>query len=256
MQTSLFQYRFSHAGKTDIGLQRQENQDTVILCPEQGFFAVSDGMGGLAEGGRTSQMIAQVLPQMVAEIAKEAGQPPCPNPENAALSLNRVVRELSYNIYAKGNAGKHAAFGATVSGVWLVADKAIFVNLGDSRGYLLAKGAKALKRVTMDHNVAQLMVELGQLAEAETRFHKASSILTHFVGMPSPAESAVYTKNVQPGDRILLCSDGLHGMAGDDEIAPLLAGEGGAENLCDRLISLANANGGRDNIAVICVEIR
>ena len=254
-RTNLFHYQFSHCGKTDIGLNRQENQDAVILCPETGFFAVSDGMGGLADGGRTSLMIAQELPKIIAAIAEDMSKHAGPPHETAAMLLNQRVRELSDTIFVTSNRGTRGGFGATISGVWLVDDKAVFVNIGDSRGYILAKGEKSLKQVTVDHNVAQEMVGWGQLAKEEARLHPASSMLTRYAGMAAPAEADVFTESIQSGDRILICSDGLHSMAGDDEIALLLAGKGSAEELCGALIALANANGGRDNIAVICIEI-
>ena len=254
-RTNLFHYQFSHCGKTDIGLNRQENQDAVILCPETGFFAVSDGMGGLTDGGRTSLMIAQELPKMIAAIAEDMPKQTDSLHETAANLLNQRVRKLSDTIFVTLNRGTRGGFGATVSGVWLVDDKAVFVNIGDSRGYLLPKGEKILKQVTVDHNVAQEMVGWGQLAKEEARLHPTSAMLTRYAGMAAPAEVDVFTEGIQPGDRILICSDGLHSMAGDDEIALLLAGKESAKKLCKTLIALANTNGGRDNIAVICIEI-
>lgn len=255
MQTPLFKYRFSHCSQTDRGRVRAENQDVVIPCPYEGFFAVVDGMGGLAEGGETSRIISLILPQMVVDIAKEAVRRPPPRYRAAADLIDLTVREVSDTIYAMTNEGRPIGFGATICGVWLVDDKAVFINLGDSRGYLLRQREGTFRQVTTDHNRARQLVDAGRLTEEEARFHRAGSFLTRYAGMPAPALPDLFFEDVRPGDRILICSDGLHGMAGDDTISSVLAGPNDETAICEHLVALANENGGMDNIAVAVMQV-
>ena len=162
---------------------------------------------------------------------------------------------ISDTIYNAGNEGYRANYGATLSGVWLTGRHAIFVNLGDSRGYLLPRFKKKIRQITTDHNVAALMVEHGEITKEEARFHPASASLTRFAGMNIPATPDVFIREVRPGDRILLCSDGLHGMVDDARLPSILRSSGKPARVCRRLVEKANASGGRDNISVVYVKI-
>jgi len=250
---SSFDYSFSAESLVDIGCKRTSNQDEVIVCPETGFFAVSDGMGGLLHGGKTSQMIRQALPEMInlalSELPKDFSL------EDAAKLLEEQVTKLSDKIYETGNKGHRFNFGATVSAVWLTGRHAIFVNLGDSRGYLLPRYKKKIRQITMDHNVAAILVQLGELSKEEARHHPASSSLTRFVGMETPATPDSFIMEVSPGDRILLCSDGLHGMMDDASLPSIMRSSRQPARVCERLIAEANANGGRDNISAVYIKI-
>jgi serine/threonine protein phosphatase PrpC len=162
---------------------------------------------------------------------------------------------LSDAIYSIGNEGHSATYGATLSGVWLTGRHAIFVNLGDSRGYLLPKYKKKIRQITTDHNVAALMVQHGEITKEEARCHPSSATLTRFAGMNAPATPDVFIREIQPGDKILLCSDGLHGMIDDAFFPSILRSSRNPDRVCKRLIDKANANGGRDNISVVYIKI-
>ncbi|MDR0371739.1 MAG: protein phosphatase 2C domain-containing protein [Prevotellaceae bacterium] len=256
MHTPLFQYSFQVASLVDMGLKRSSNQDEVIACPEQGFFAVSDGMGGLPNdgGGVTSGIIRQILPMMMNNITAEYQSEP--TPENAARLLCGQVQLLSDNIYDTGNKEGFTRFGATLSGVWLADYHAVFISLGDSRGYILPRGKKQVRQITIDHNIAALLVEKGELTKMEARNHPSSSQLFQFAGMQSPAQPFVSIVKVKPGDRILLCSDGLYGMVDENNLSRLMSTSGrNPEKVCRNLVDEANANGGRDNISVVYIKI-
>jgi len=251
--TPFFNYAISAASLVDIGFKRTSNQDEVILCPETGFYAVSDGMGGLLHGGETSQMIKQVLPEMIKNAINDLLKDP--SPEYAAKLLSEQVRMLSDNIYDTCNKGNYFSFGATLSSVWFVGYHAVFVNLGDSRGYLLPRHAKKIQQVTHDHDVATLLVDQGEITKEEARHHPASSSLTRFVGMDVPARPEAFIRKVNQGDRILLCSDGLHGMVEDSVFASVMRFSENPKRICAQFVEKANANGGRDNISVVYIKI-
>ena len=132
-----FDYSFRAAGLKDIGRHRESNQDEVMLCPDIGFFAVSDGMGGLSGGAVASGFVEKSMPMLMAISAREFAEHR--SIENAALAFADTVRMMSDNLFEAGNAEQRFTYGATFSGVWLLANKAVFVNLGDSRGYLLSR---------------------------------------------------------------------------------------------------------------------
>ena len=252
MSAAPFAYSLRYAGITDQGLKRSSNQDELILTPEQDLFGVSDGMGGVAFGDIASKYVSQALPLMVGNTEAELRE----NAEGQELeeALRTALNTASDALY--NNQNTHGTLcGATVAAVKLSGEQAYFLWLGDSRGYLLPKYKKTLRPMTKDMNLAELLVELGELTPEEAKASPLASKLTAFVGMESPAETAVTTAAVKRGDRILLCSDGLYSMLEDREIARLLRSSRNPETVCRRLVDAANAAGGRDNISAVYIRI-
>ena len=252
MRTKLFQYEYKAAGLVDIGRSRSSNQDEVVLAPECGLFAVSDGMGGLEDGGTASQYVRKVLPLVAETNIKEMKQA---DADQAAGILGDYVQLISDRLYTQGNSPKHFRYGATVAGVLLHGDKAIFVCLGDSRGYLLPKYKHNPVQITDDMNIAGYLVRMGAMTREEAKDSPASSRLTAFVGMPVPATPETRIVDIKPGDRILLCSDGLYGMVPEREMARLMRSGRNPEQVCRKLIDAANAYGGRDNISAVYIQV-
>lgn len=252
--TGLFDFPFHAAGKTDIGIMRQNNQDEVLLCPGFGFFAVSDGMGGLESGKLASEFVKNVMPGLIEISASEFEDHH--DLEKAAYAYSRSVRMMSDNLFDTANTDKHIAYGATFAGVWLLKDKAIFCCLGDSRGYLLPKYKRKIKQITEDQNIAGILVKNGELTRSQANYHPSSSRLTAFVGMKAPATPDVFIMDIKPGDRILLCSDGLYGQAEENDLVRIMRGSRDPERVCQKLIDLANENGGNDNISAVYIRIQ
>lgn len=251
--SDLFDYTIRFAGLADIGRRRKENQDQVVLAPGQSFFAVSDGMGGLEKGGVSSIWVRDAMPLLLGTYQKELEK--TKNPQAAADHLKHCVTALSDQLFSQGNRRDWYRYGATLAGVLLVGKKAVFVWLGDSRGYLLPKYHRNPDQMTEDMNIAGLLVKAGEMTKEEAAGSPASSRLTAFVGMEPPAAPEVSVVEVKPGDRILLCSDGLYGMVEEREIARILRSSRNPEKVCRRLIQRANENGGRDNISAVYIKI-
>lgn len=249
-KTPKFSYRFCYAGQKNTGMLRNSNQDEVILCPDMGIFAVSDGMGGLEEGAKASIYVRESIPVMMHLPWQDAQ-----TPESAGEEFIKTLRLVSDELFHTANIGPHIAFGATFCGVWLCGSKVLFVNLGDSRGYLLPKYRRTLEQITEDHNIAAVLVKNGELSKSVAKNHPASSRLTRFVGMNAPALPECFICEVAPGDRILLCSDGLYGMVNEEDIARIMRSSRNPETVCARLIDQANMSGGRDNISVVYIQI-
>ncbi len=250
----LTKFIFKATSLTDCGKRREKNEDSFVFTPELGFFAVSDGMGGLTDGGEAASIIANVLPEMLkaTHTAVISGES---SPKYAEKCICECVKQLSDNISRKGNPNGNAKlFGATLTGLWLVDDAAVLVNLGDSRAYLMPMEGK-LRQITTDHSLIALLLKEGEITPEEAETHPAKGQITRFVGMPPPALPETFIKKVKAGDRILLCTDGLTGMLPDEKIAEILDLGGEPNGICKMLIDAANDNGGKDNITVIVVEI-
>ena len=253
MRTKLFDYEYIFAGQTDIGARREYNQDEVILAPDMGLFGVSDGMGGLDFGGLSSAYVKEAMPALV-----ENGIPflTGSDEKQVAKLLEEYVRTMSDKLFFQGNTYSYFRYGATFVGVLLFGKKAIFVNLGDSRAYLLPKHKRDPIQITEDMNVAALLIKNGEMTKEQAAKSNASSTLTCFVGMQAPALPDSFIVDVKPGDRILLCSDGLYGMVPEREIAMLMRSGKSPKRVCERLIASANQHGGRDNISAVYIYIR
>ena len=255
MRNEYFDYTLRAAGLTDIGRRRRSNQDEVILAPEIGFFGVSDGMGGLTNGAAAAAYVKKSMPLLLENSLKDWASQGL-TPEQVSERLEEVVRVCSDHLFARGNTDRFYSFGATLAGVQLYGDSAVFVSLGDSRGYVLRKYRKLPEQITEDMNIAGVLVRAGEMTKEEALGRPESSRLTAFVGMTAPAAPAAYVTKIHPGDRIFLCSDGLYSMVPEREIARIMRSSRSPARICQRLIEKANENGGRDNISVAYIKIR
>ncbi len=255
MRNDVFDYSYRAAGLTDIGQRRRSNQDEVILAPEIGFFGVSDGMGGLTNGAAAAAYVKKSMPLLLESGVKDWASQDL-DPDRVSEKLAEAVRLCSDHLFMRGNTDRFYSFGATLAGVQLYRECAVFVCLGDSRGYVLRKYRKMPEQITEDMNIAGVLVRAGEMTKEEALDRPESSRLTAFVGMTAPASPAVYVTKIRPGDRILLCSDGLYSMVPEREIVRIMRSSRSPMRICQRLINKANENGGRDNISVAYVKIR
>ena len=177
-----------------------------------------------------------------------------PSLENAAGQLKQEICQISDMIYYNYNPLSWQA-GATLSGVRLTGRHAIFVNLGDSRGYLLPRNSKNIRQITDDHNKAAELVKEGKITKEMAITHVASTKLTRFMGKTPPVIPDLFIEEVNPGDRILLCSDGLYGMVSEADLSAIMRSSPDPDRICERLIEKANAEGGWDNISVVYIEV-
>ena len=254
MKTEFFDYQFRFAGQVDIGKSRKSNQDEVLLDPELGFFGVSDGMGGLENGAAASAFVKKGLPMLLEKYARDWDKTQT-TAEEVGNQLIECTAALSDHLFMQGNTERFFSFGATLAGVLLYGNKAIFVWLGDSRGYVLRKHKRKPLQITEDMNLAGVMVQAGEMTREEACHSPLSSKLTAFVGMTAPAAPEVSVTEIRPGDRIILCSDGLYGMVQERNMARILRSSRSPERVCQRLIEKANENGGRDNISAVYIKI-
>jgi len=254
MSTIPFQYSFSSSSGIDKGKTRESNQDRLIYYPTIGFFGVSDGMGGMPKGDETADRISKELPGIIMELIHDNKDKQL-TPKKLGEILKNKITEYSDRLAVEVNNGRMYQAGATISCVLLAGKSAIFVSLGDSRGYIINNGTNTLRQVTEDHNLAAEFVRTGQLTKEEARKHSSSSKLKQYMGMNPPARPDCFIENVSPGDIILVCSDGLHGMLSDKQLEKLLISNKNPDTICDACIDAANKAGGKDNISVVYIRI-
>ena len=239
------------AAVTDMGSVRSENQDRWFADPEQGLFVVADGMGGHAAGALAAQIVADVLPRLLERRLPGSRHTPC---AEMAEQISAALVELSEQLReeSRGALGLKG-MGSTVVLALLRGRRAVVAHLGDSRAYLQHAGR--IEQLTKDHTVAQLLVDNGKLAAAEAARHPARSQLTRYVGMAAAALPETTEFTLAPGDRLLLCSDGLTGMISDERILEIVSRQPVVEDACRELIDVANQMGGKDNVTALIVAV-
>lgn len=224
---------------THPGAVRPRNEDNLVDRPDLGLWAVADGAGGHGSGDVASTAIAESLGSIppglsAAEMLAQV-----------RLRITAVHAELQARAVARGRGGIIAS---TI--VVLLVRGTHFAALwaGDSRIYLLRGGA--LHRITHDHSLVQEMVDSGALSADEAEKHPQANVITRAVGAEGPLELDKVADRLQPGDRFMLCSDGVFKELAEAEIAGHLARGAEAEELVQRAV----AAGGRDNVTVVVVQ--
>ena len=225
--------------RTDIGCLRDHNEDSLVVTPP--LFAVADGMGGHAAGEVASEIAVNVL----AERA-----PAHPDSE----ALGRAVEEANRAVIRAAHEGRgREGMGTTMTAAMLEGERLIIAQVGDSRAYLLHQGK--LQQLTRDHSLMADMIEAGQLTPEEARSHPNRSVITRALGSDPHTQPDLYEINVETGDRLLICSDGLSGMVCDNEIESTLARVRDPQRCASQLVNEAIAAGGHDNVTVIVADV-
>jgi len=258
--------RPAHGQATHPGRKRERNEDGVVTFTydkEQadgavpvGFFLVADGMGGHEAGDVASRAVsqivadwiikAQVLPDL-RQATQRLNEGPLP-----AEMLVHAIQQTNEVLRYHGQAGG-SDLGSTVTAALIVGDAATVANVGDSRTYLLRNGR--LEQITQDHSLVARLVAAGALTPAEARTHPQRNRIYRGLGQQPTVEVDTFTVQLQRGDRLILCSDGLWEMVPDEEIRTIVQGARSPQKACDALVEAANRAGGEDNISVIVVEM-
>lgn len=238
-------------GATDRGRSRKNNEDALYVDTASGLIIVADGMGGQQAGEVAARMVVTDLPKHLAAGRAEGGQG---QPRAAADTLRRSIALAGKAVWERSE--QHAplsGMGATVV-AGLVADGWMAIgHLGDSRAYLLRHGV--LERLTNDHTIAELLLAVGAITERVARDHFGRHALQKFVGLEDCPPADVGLLRLEPGDRLLLCTDGLTGMIDERTMGGVLLDTPDDETACRHLIDLANDAGGSDNITAVVATV-
>ncbi|HEY1100817.1 MAG TPA: Stp1/IreP family PP2C-type Ser/Thr phosphatase [Myxococcota bacterium] len=232
---------------SDVGRTRRHNEDSCLVVDDLGLFVVADGMGGEA-GGEVASALA------VATIARFASTHRASTPE--AILVGGITR-ANEAIRAVGRADQRLKkMGTTTTSLLLRGAQAFVGHVGDSRAYLLRRGA--ITRLSRDHSLVAEQIRAGVITSAQAKTSPFRNVITRCVGSAETVDVDVSRVDVVGGDVLLLCSDGLSGLVDDDEIAGIVTAHAHQRLLhrvADVLVAVANARGGTDNITVVVVEV-
>lgn len=192
------------AGLTQQGQVREDNEDAFLLSTEQGLYLVNDGMGGTTAGKAISNAVVEVLPVQLNELIQEAT---IYESTQMASILGKAIAMLSDELLERSSKDRSlCGAGAAVISCWLLNGIAAMVHMGDCRLYRLR--SNHFEKLTDDHNIAALLLQMGHIDEKEALKHPGRHMLTRFVGMKPEAQPDMSALEVVPGDKLLLCSDG------------------------------------------------
>lgn len=239
--------------RTDLGRVRENNEDKFdffepedadTLANKGSFYAVADGMGGHAAG------------QIASELALKTAIKTYYSDKSPYVvgSLQRAAREANSLIYdAAQMIADRAGMGTTLTAVVIRADEAYFAHVGDSRAYLIRDGD--IRQVTEDHSWVAEQVKRGAITEEEAQFSPFKNVITRSLGNMPTVEADIFTETLQPGDVIVLCSDGLTGNLSTRDILNITKGKSPSQAAMD-LVDAANERGGTDNITTFVIAIK
>lgn len=231
--------RLDSAASTHVGRVREVNQDRALVSGQ--IAAVADGMGGHAGGDKAAALAIAELSGIRGTISAER--------------LVKVVQAANKRIFKVGLSPALRGMGTTiVAAVVDSADEVMsIVNVGDSRGYQLRDGQ--FSQVTEDHSLVEDLMRAGQLTAEEAKIHPKRNIVTRVLGIGEAVDVDVFPVNLSPGDRYVLCSDGLTNEVDDAGIVAILNRNPSAAGAAEELVTTAVNNGGRDNVTVAVIDI-
>ncbi len=239
--------------KSDIGQKRNCNEDSYGYSVSErsgcSLFVVADGMGGAKAGEVASRMaVTTVIEYFEAHLKKER------DVNLICEALRRAVAMANAQILEESVSNESCrGMGTTLVCACIVGRRIIIVNVGDSRAYLYS--GRNGTQLTEDHTLVEHLVRTGQIDRAEAKIHPRRNEITRALGASHDVQADLFIYDYRLGDVLLLCSDGLTRMVEDSEIFRVIGKEKRPERICNKLIDVANKNGGLDNISVVTVSL-
>lgn len=250
--------RIEAGARTDLGRVRKNNEDCFEIEAALNLYVLSDGMGGEAHGEVASKLAVETIMSHCQQAENSRATPTFgeskPDVSERTNRLASAIHLANRKVFetASSNPG-HKGMGATIVAAWIDGQRLSLAHVGDSRVYLLRAGS--LDQLTADHSLVAEKVRIGILTPQEADASELQSVLTRAVGTGENVEVDADEQMLIAGDSVLLCSDGLSRMVTDPEIASILLTSISAQNAADRLVDLANENGGVDNVSVIVLRL-
>jgi serine/threonine protein phosphatase PrpC len=236
-----------------LGNYRENNEDSLDVkqFPDLTVGIVADGMGGQAAGEIASKRAVEIVPR---ELRKNLA--PAMSGEAVKTTIRRAIVQANEEIMAMGALDKDMKnMGTTVvMAVWRKAAELFVAGVGDSRAYLVRKGK--IQQLTVDHSLAQALVEAKTISPAEAKDHRFKNVLWKYLGSKEVGDGPDVTAlPVQTGDRLLLCTDGLTGVVPDEQLAAVITEAADMQQCADGLGQLALDQGSRDNVSCVVIEV-
>lgn len=234
-------------GTTDIGQKRSINQDSIFVSETSigklpNLFIVADGMGGHKAGDVASRTSVETFVDFI--IHTEMSDP--------VSIIDAAIKQANDKVFElASNNPDYVGMGTTFVVACVIDDKVYIANVGDSRLYLINND---IVQITRDHSLVEEMVSIGELARNEARTHLKKNIITRAVGVEQNVVADIFQIDIQSGDKLLLCSDGLSNMVEDYDIKKVVTGNESVKDSVLQLVDMANANGGKDNISAVLIQ--
>ncbi len=229
-------------GLSDVGMKRQNNQDSFLINEKLGLFAVADGMGGHSGGEVASALAVKALEHVFKEKRNKA--------EMVDILKLGVEKGNEIIFEQAAQQAELSGMGTTLTALAYSKEHVYIAQVGDSRCYFFYNGQ--LYQITEDHSQIYELMKLGFVTEANIH-HFQKNVITRSVGYEPSVSPDIYAMDVKPNSRFLICSDGLTGMATQPQIAQILANFD-LDDAVKNLVSLANLQGGEDNVTALLVE--
>ena len=241
-------------GVTDIGCHRKDNQDSYAIRQlDEGtvLLVVCDGMGGAQAGSVASSVAVEVF---TAAVEEQLAQGVPDDPDQRKQVLGGACAQANERVFQMSRENPaYDGMGTTLVAALVLPGGVYVVNVGDSRGYLLEGGA--IRQVTVDHSLVQLLVDRGEITPAQARIHPQKNLITRALGVERRVEYDLSRLSPQPGSRLLLCSDGLSNLLDDDMLLRLSGQEEDPERFCHVLLEWALERGAPDNVTVVLEDV-
>jgi serine/threonine protein phosphatase PrpC len=248
------------AATTHPGIRRTSNEDAYCSRPDLGLFIVADGMGGHVAGEVASKIAVDAIEAFIGETSNEDSALTWPQPIDPALGVDGSRLKSAFHLANRRLADEVAAAidlrgMATTASTVLLKDerKAMLAHVGDSRIYLFRDNE--LERMTNDHSWVEEQMRAGLLSPLEARQHPWRNVVTRALSGGEDPEVDVKEVELQPGDRLLLCSDGLSSVVPDERIEEIMRAQPVPTEACQALVDEANGAGGPDNVTTLILQI-
>lgn len=239
-----------YSALSDVGCERSDNQDRWGCDVDQRLFIVADGVGGSRDGALAAQTMIEKLPGYVSHhLPREQRTEP-----DAPEKLGRAISELSDDLHAAAQTDERfAGANSTLVAVVVAGPRALVAHMGDSRCYLLREGQ--LQQLTRDHTLVQSLIDAHQIESADAGNFRVRNVVTKYMGMKPPAKADSSALDLCPGDRLLLCSDGLHGVVDQGTLTRIVGKYDDPGEACASLIAAAKGNGAPDNVTALVINM-
>jgi protein phosphatase len=239
---------YDYSALSDVGRIRDNNEDSVVVDTGSGVAVLADGMGGYTAGEVASALAADLISMEMVRWLQQA--PDSAQPRDVRRAMEITVDNANRAIFDAARKHKaYAGMGTTVVVLAVFQDKLIVGHVGDSRAYRWRQGV--LTQITHDHSLLQEQIDLGLITPQEAVHSINRNLVTRALGVEETVMTDVQELSVEDGDIYLMCSDGLNDLVTDPEIASVLGSEISLDTKVTKLVDLANAYGGRDNVSVV-----
>lgn len=247
------------AGKTDVGMKRTHNEDSLKLIPKERLFIVADGMGGHASGEVASNLAVEAVGEFFDDTSRDRETTwPYREEQDHDYEENRLIASIklaNLRIFEKAESEmRYKGMGTTIVGLQLLGSHVIIGHVGDSRAYRLREDR--IEQLTEDHSLLNDYKKMTTLTPEEEKNFPHKNIIVRALGMKATVQVDILRDSPQPNDIYLLCSDGLSGEVEDPEMLSIVrSAEGNLQVACERLIRAACDHGGKDNVTAVLVQV-